>query len=333
MQDKSLGCLYGTAIGDAIGAPVEFNDYAFIRARYPHDDALQLVGTPARVTDDTQMMLAVGKAVVQAPRPFQPDTLTPLINQHFSNWYSDPQNNRAPGVTCMTSIEKVINGQTWEQATNISSKGCGANMRVQPVGLLALTAQERAAIAQFQAAVTHGHPTGLTAADVTAWVIAELMNDGDTTTLSQRIRTYIESQRRVYHQQWLGNLYQRPIVFASGEDFIEHGWNECLTVLDKVDSALDAHPYNTDPADLVGEGWVAEEAFGVALYSFLRYLDAPLTAIRHAAITRGDSDSTACITGAFVGALHGTSAFPDDWIQRLEYHAELTTLGEALAAP
>ncbi len=52
-------------------------------------------------------------------------------------------------------------------------------MRVAPVGLLPLgqsgiTYETRAAIAQFQAALTHGHPTGLAAADLTAAAIADL---------------------------------------------------------------------------------------------------------------------------------------------------------------
>jgi ADP-ribosylglycohydrolase len=59
------------------------------------------------------------------------------------------------------------------------SKGCGANMRVAPVGLLLasepdMTATTRAALAQFQAAMTHSHPTALAAADLTAMTISYL---------------------------------------------------------------------------------------------------------------------------------------------------------------
>ena len=84
-------------------------------------------------------------------------------------------------------------------------------MRVAPVGLLDrahhdLPARTRAAIAQYQAAFTHGHPTALAAADLTAAAVAEIMNDCEVSDLTERLRDYAESQRRVYHRHWLSPL-------------------------------------------------------------------------------------------------------------------------------
>ncbi len=332
MLDKIAGCLYGTALGDALGALTEFYDFDFLRRRYPPRGPQEPPGNPALVTDDTQMAIAVARGLLNALRPYTLDTLGAALTKTFSAWYDDPNNNRAPGVTCLESIENLMTGQRWQDATNISSKGCGANMRVQPVGLLPVEAVERASIAQFQAALTHGHATALAAADLTAWVIADLFAGGAVSTLSARARAYAESQKRVYHHPWLGDLYERAIMFPTAEDFIEYGWNECLAILDRVDDAMTKQDRLSDPCVLVGAGWIAEEAFGTALYCFLLFPDDPVAVMQHAAATSGDSDSIACIAGAFAGAHKGLAALPADWVRRIEYHDDLRDIATALDA-
>src|SRR5258708_16447251 len=90
-------------------------------------------------------------------------------------------------------------------------------MRVARVGLLppgkdGLTDSPRAAIAQFQAALTHGHPTALAASDLTTAAIADLVAGGDPAGLPGRLRSYAKSQPTVYHANWLGPLWQRPAL-------------------------------------------------------------------------------------------------------------------------
>ncbi len=55
--------------------------------------------------------------------------------------------------------------------------------------------------------------------------------------------------------------------------------------------------------------------------------DDPVAALRRAAVTAGDSDSIACLTGAFAGAYHGFGAWPKEWINRIEYAGRLAMLG------
>ena len=66
VRNRASGCLFGLALGDALGAPVEFMNVREILARFPPDGPLEPKGEPARVTDDTQMALAVGEALVEA---------------------------------------------------------------------------------------------------------------------------------------------------------------------------------------------------------------------------------------------------------------------------
>ncbi len=74
---------------------------------------------------------------------------------------------------------------------------------------------------------------------------------------------------------------------------------------------------------------MAEEAFATGLLCFLLYPRDPGAAIRRAAVTKGDSDSIACLAGAFAGAHLGLAAWPPQWAGRIEYVDRLTALGAA----
>jgi ADP-ribosylglycohydrolase len=274
------------------------------------------------------MALAVGEALIAAPTPYTVSTLEPPLREAFIAWMVSPESTRAPGMTCMSACRRLLQGIPWVQATVLNSKGCGANMRVAPVGLLAETdAPSRAGIAQFQAALTHGHPTALAASDLTAFAVTDLLHAGGLAELPRRLRGYAESQRMIYHYDWLGLLWQSPEE-TSPEEFIARGWDECLHVLDRLDAAL-LHPdRSADPCLATGGGWIAEEAFATGLLCFLLYPDDPVSALRRAAVTSGDSDSIACLTGAFAGAYHGLAAWPGEWIERIEYRERLKALGD-----
>jgi ADP-ribosylglycohydrolase len=185
----------------------------------------------------------------------------------------------------------------------------------------------RGALAQFQAALTHGHPTALAAADLTAMTVSYLASGYPISDLPRWLHRYVESQRAIYHEDWLGPLWERPGSTTSKE-FIARGWDECLATLDRLDQALVTPDRSADPCLATGAGWVAEEAFATGLLCFLLFPNDPVAAIRRAAISSGDSDSIACLTGAFAGAALGMSAWPAEWRNRIEYRERLTRLGE-----
>lgn len=325
------GCLFGLALGDALAAPTEFLPIAAIQQRFGPGGPAKPLGKPALVTDDTQMTLAVGEALATTPRPYSEAALEKPLRHAFVTWWKSPDNTRAPGMTCLRACERLAQGLPWHKATVSGSKGCGANMRVAPVGLLAsgengITSETRAALAQFQAALTHGHPTALAAADLTAAAVAYLAAGSDLRELCQWLREYAQLQRTVYHVDWLGPLWERPGLTSSGQ-FIACGWDECLGALDRLDAALVSPNREEDPCIATGAGAVAEEALATGLLCFLLFPDEPVAALRRAAVTSGDSDSIACLTGAFVGARHGLSAWPSSWVERIEYRDRLAALG------
>jgi ADP-ribosylglycohydrolase len=276
------------------------------------------------------MTLAVadGLLAALANAPLTADLLAPRLMGRFIHWATSPENDRSPGQTCMRAINGLIAGQPWLEATQRGSKGCGANMRVVPMGLAGLTDDQRAGAAQLQAALTHGHPTGLAASELTAFAVHWLRDGLDPRDLPAALRQRCHDQRTTYRGEWLSDLWHGPGV-ASPEDFIARGWDECLAVLNRLDAALANRAAITDPCQATGDGWIAEEALATAVLAFLLHVDDPVAALGRAAATNGDSDSIACLTGAMAGATYGMGAWPAEWAERIEYKAELRRLGAA----
>lgn len=329
LLQKIKGSIFGMAIGDGFGYPTEFLSISEILAKWPPKGPQIPEGNPILVTDDTQMAISVADALIKSSHEnYSIHSISKNLVSNYIMWLNDPKNNRAPGMTCIRAIENLEKGLNWNQATMKDSKGCGANMRVIPVGLLTakgFTNMKLGAIAQFQSAITHSHPTALAASEITAITVSKLINGISQSELLESLIEYSNEQIGIYHKEYLGNIWDRP-PFRSEIDFINHGWNEVKMVLTKIKGALKLNDKITDPCKLIGEGWIAEEAFGTALYCFLLYPNNTQKALRRAILTSGDSDSIACLAGAFSGANCGLNSLPLDWIERIEYKSELENI-------
>ncbi|MER6524978.1 ADP-ribosylglycohydrolase family protein [Streptomyces sp. NPDC001508] len=325
----ATGSLLGLALGDALGFPTEFNDVPSILAKCGPWREMEL---PRRafVSDDTQMTIALGRALRTAMDRgvLGPKRLERPLREEFVEWYRSPENNRAPGRTCLTACNLLKDEhRAWQRASQMGSKGCGANMRVAPVGLApALSDEQRAGAAQLQSALTHGHPTALAASDLTARAVRLLALGAEPAGLVGELRAYAHDNRTLYHHAWLGDLWTRA-QDPTPEHFVARGWDECLAVLDRLADALRTPAPEMDPCLATGAGWIAEEALATGLLCFLLFPEEPVTALRRAACSSGDSDSIACLTGAFAGARLGADAWPADWTDRIEYRDDLLGLG------
>ena len=85
LKDKIAGALYGVAVGDALGGPLEFMTAEQIAQR--HGLVTEMIGggwlslRPGETTDDTAMTMAVAEGIMEAP-----ESPIPSIGARFIRW-------------------------------------------------------------------------------------------------------------------------------------------------------------------------------------------------------------------------------------------------------
>jgi ADP-ribosylglycohydrolase len=315
LESRFRGCLLAGAVGDALGAPVEFLPLEEIIDRFGTEgpNNLEEGAFPAgSFTDDTQMTLFVAEGLIrminqERARGTCPD-ITVMLHAHWRwlttqgewpagdgdqdllhSWLADLpglNQHRAPGNTCLSSLRSGQLG-TLDNPLN-NSKGCGGVMRIAPVGLA--WSDDPFRIGCEVAALTHGHPTGWLASGCLALVIHEIVNGADLDTAVERAMT--ELARHPGHEETLGALERAEAFAAMGEGTPEE-------------------------VEGLGAGWIAEEALAISVFCAEVASDLG-SALRLAVTHSGDSDSTGCITGHILGALHGIEAIPQRWLDQLD---------------
>lgn len=309
--DRFRGCLLGLAIGDALGAPVEFDKLATIRRRFGPQGITDLIawqGLPAgSYTDDTQMTLATVRGMLAAHQAGAGATAAWAAHVHraYLAWQKtqdDPRQRRAPGNTCMAALYTGKMGTIDAPLNN--SKGCGGVMRTAPVGL-AFRGEEAFGHGAAYAVVTHGHPSGYLSAGFMAELIGHLLDGAG-----------------------LDEGLDRSTTTLSGYG----GHGETLAKVEQARSfAEDGTPLD-DAIRAIGEGWVGDEALGVAIYCALRFPDDYRAAVIAGANHDGDVDSTASMAGAIVGVRLGAQAIPAEWVAQIENRQEIESLAAQMHA-
>lgn len=153
--DRALGAYLGLALGDALGATVEFMTPREIRHQYGvHRDIVGggwLKLARGAVTDDTTMSLALGQAIVSCQ-----GWNTTAVADGFVAWLRAKPVDC--GNTCRRGIRRYITSGTLIAAPNEADGGNGALMRNLPVILASLNDEQafvRWTIAQCH--ITHHH--------------------------------------------------------------------------------------------------------------------------------------------------------------------------------
>ncbi|MEW5791745.1 MAG: ADP-ribosyl-[dinitrogen reductase] hydrolase [Pseudomonadota bacterium] len=156
LRRRALGAYLGLAVGDALGATVEFMTPREIRAQYGVHRRMIGGGwlhlKPGQVTDDTEMCLAIGDAII-AMQGWDLKRVADRLALWLKGHPIDV------GNTCRRGIRRYLHDGSLEGPRSEWDGGNGACVRNLPV-ILATLADEPAFRRQSiaQAHFTHNHP-------------------------------------------------------------------------------------------------------------------------------------------------------------------------------
>lgn len=312
-----LASLKGLATGDAIGKQTENLSRGGITHWYPRG-VHGFQGRPGTIipryarnrkhqwlfgetTDDTEQTIAVARAVLN-----DGDVTHSSVGREL--------------LTCKKSVHPGVKS-LWEfhqagDATRVTlaHNGCGAAIRVTPVGILYRSDRlDDIVEGAYQASIsTHGGPLALAAAAATAAAVSAAVDGADSHDILELARRASASAERKRSGS-PDTLFARAIG-------VVHDELSRLPELNADDVARRYAP--TDPLTIV--------PLAIALATLMQSVE---SAILVAANIGGDSDSVASVAGAILGARYPGSV-NEEWYRIVEAvnNHHLTRLGDDLAA-
>src|SRR5450631_2347264 len=193
LDDRALAAFPGFAIGDALGATVEFMTKGEIAARFGIHRNIVGGGwlrlAAGRVTDDTEMALAVGRSLVRCGELNIRD-----ICDEFAAWLKSGPIDI--GNTCRRGIRRYITQNTIEGVFFDGDAGNGAAMRLLPVALATVGHPDKASQWSLaQCRITHHHPLSDDASLALVRMVHGLLSGGGKRSAGEIADALIERHR------------------------------------------------------------------------------------------------------------------------------------------
>lgn len=330
MDGDLRGMLLGGAVGDALGAPVEFMSLREIRATFGDEGITDFESAYGReagaITDDTQMSLFVFEGLIRAQLRWMDRGIcnpASVIKGALLRWaatqgiavhqdrFTQPEGwlfeqpelhaRRAPGNTCIASLTAHAVNQ---EPVN-DSKGCGSVMRSAPFGVCNGGSAYR--LAAETSAFTHGHPVAGDASGTFAEICRILLDGASIREAVLRAEPQTEEVRHA------------------------------LDAAERFMSAARGVLPTPETLETLGAGWIAEEALGIGAACAMlaedmndgsnedRFTAGVRLAVNHS----GDSDSTGSIAGNLLGARYAEGAIPTRLLRSFEVRHIIDELASA----
>ncbi|MFN8554708.1 MAG: ADP-ribosylglycohydrolase family protein [Candidatus Obscuribacterales bacterium] len=319
LYDRFAGVLLGTAVGDALGLYLEGLEADSIQSQFSSPvDRYYLLGNIGFVSDDTEQSALIAQSLIKFPPDL--DYSVNRFRAAMLGWFC-----RMPfGVGQATSYScmKILMGS---KNTGIRSAGNGAAMRAAILGAFFYDDSElRNQYGIGLAHVTHTDARGVEGALFVAELTAACIRAGlDTqaevisgTGVGQSFAgAKLDSENNgktngvVYGDELLLRLYDQSIEVVHDKYLKEALSNARELALEKA--SVD------DARKRLGCSGFVNHSVPLAVFTFLRFGDDPLTAIQSVIMAGGDTDSNAAIVGALCGALHGESGLPMKLISQI----------------
>ena len=291
--DRFKGCLAGLAVGDAVGASVEF------RARGTLPPLTDMVGggwfglAPGQWTDDTSMALCLGESLLESKGFDARDQMSRYLrwiqHGHFSSTGGFVD---IGGTVALALSEFERTGEPFSGPTAEDTAGNGCIMRLAPVPLFYFPDREATwRHAAESSRTTHGAAECLDACRLFGDILFRALQG--------------KSKQEVLFGQPLRPI-ESPRIRAIAEG-----------------------AFATKPeSEIVGSGYVAE-SLEAALWCFMTE-DAFDAVVLRAANLGDDADTTAAVSGQLAGAFYGASGIRASWLEKLAMRDEILRMGEQL---
>lgn len=305
-RNSIAGALFGVAVGDALGGPVEFMSPEEIIRR--HVCVSDMIGggwlglAPGEITDDTQMTLCVAEGIVE-----NPDTPIEGIGRRFIQWANGGPKDI--GGACASSIHNAqrMGGsaypvpEMWQTAAELTQQqvghpveGNGALMRTVYPGLFYRDHYEAEGWAIRIGRMTHAGPRSNEACILYTRMINLLTASEKRPQDAQGVREFLAEHCQAV-REYAAAVKASIVTPASG------GY-----VVDSMRIAVGCMA-NTDSFE---------------------------EAVVEAVNLGGDADTNGAITGGLAGAWYGYDAIPEAWIAALapDVRDTLNRLADAAAS-
>ncbi|MFJ7204671.1 ADP-ribosylglycohydrolase family protein [Streptomyces sp. NPDC098789] len=330
-RSRVRGALLGSALGDALGAPIAGLSLDGIRETHGPQGLTEPApahGRRGAVTAATQLTLFTVDGLIRAhvrrdtgawhpPTDVHRAYLRWAATQH--DWGPDERRKengwlaheewlyarRGPDRACMTGFGDEILG-TLEQPKNPTARDAGAMVRSAPFGLL--VGWEPALVLQLAvecATQSHGHPTAYLSAGALAVIVHGLTRGESLDAAVQRALGLLGSRAG-----------QQPVT-----DALQRATAAVTRGVPSPEIIASLSP---------GDGHGAEDALAAAVYCALVAEDVR-HGLRLAVNHGGNSTATGALCGALLGALHGETALPAPWLADLEGRPTLLELADDFA--
>lgn len=308
-SSRILGGLFGVAVGDALGVPVEFLPREVVR----RDPVLDMRGEGTHQqpkgtwSDDTSMTLClVEEFLSRVPgEPLDDAALTSILDR-FLRWRDDDLWTARGDVfdignTTTYALSKWKAGIPLHEVGVRDGKsiGNGSLMRSLPVAIAYMNASDEALLEAAHAVsrLTHAHPRAQMVCGVYCLYARSLLRGN---SLDVAYRQAVEGARAAYRCPPFSDELPHFDSFLSGE----------LLRREERDVRTNTYALDTMEAAI----WVLHRARD--------FRDAVLTAVN----LGWDSDTTGSVTGGLAGIRWGFEAIPSTWIRTLARSEELHDL-------
>jgi len=320
-QERLVGCLLGTAVGDALGLPAEGIGPARIARLWRGPWRHRLVFGRGMVSDDTEHSFFVTQAMLAHPNDAKGFAGNLAWRLRF--WLLG-----LPAGTGLATARAIF--KLWvafpPSRSGVFSAGNGPAMRVAPIGVRYWDEPETMnAFVEASTRLTHTDPKAL----LGSLVVARLAGWASRRAIDQNFDFEEAIKLLKVDRRILENPRNRP----SSIDNALNDWSEI------VQEIREAHAKEESVEDFCGRLGLSSGVSGyiyhsvpVAIYAWMRhYGDYQKTHV--SVIERGgDTDTVGAIAGALAGASVGESGIPAEWIDNIiEWPRTIGKMKEAAA--